>query len=528
MVRKYRMLAINILLATGLFMLVLFAGQYFEGHVDGFVLVAAVLSAVMFFLVIHGYGVYRQVRARQHTADLISDALSGNAAEVDLVSPDIPTCWQERACYFKQCPVYGREHMRCWLVDGTFCRGEVDGSFPEKMDYCYECTVFQTAVDESPAREMEERFYGLMYLLNDREKKVEKLYRGSEVHREMLEFLLNLSRKALSSLELDALLELVAKQMSGEIADFAAFFIIDKDGKLRLHAGDGFREGSIPRLVVDGGTDFVQLAMAGERIMTSSNIDNEPWIVAQFLERKVPTSVIGVPLINRGQKLGLLLAGNFQRESYSDFDKQVMQVAADQIAMAVSNASMYASVSLEAATDGLTGLTNHRSFFEVLDKELGRSSRYGHPVSLIMADIDNFKDFNDAYGHPQGDKVLSEVASVIRNSVRIVDTAARYGGEEFAVLLPETPYGTDEDIAGSAMQVAERMRQAVEEHSFEGRPGKRDVRLTISLGVAENPTHAAELVELVNAADSALYRAKDLGRNRVELADESPRRHGVG
>jgi diguanylate cyclase (GGDEF)-like protein len=412
-------------------------------------------------------------------------------------------------------------------VDGTFCRGEIGGDFPDKLEYCYQCEVFKTAVDDDPVREMEERFYGLMYLLGDREHQVEEMYQGSELQRQMLEFLLNLSRKALSSLELDALLELVVSQVVGKVADFAVFFIVDKDGNLELHASKGFREGVYPRLIVEGGIDFVQSVIDGEDLKTSSDLVDEPWVEAQFLQEKMPTSIIGVPLVSQERKLGLLLAGTFRKEPYSDFDKQVIQVASDQIALAVSNARMYASVSRMAATDGLTGLSNHRSFFETVEKELGRSRRYGHPLSVIMADIDNFKDFNDTYGHPQGDKVLSEIAKVIRDSVRSVDTPARYGGEEFAVLLPETSLGTSEDIAGSAMQVAERMRKAVEAHEFEGRPGHRDVRLTISLGIAAHPAHASELSALVNAADEALYRAKDFGRNRVELAKQEQEQPGI-
>lgn len=156
-----------------------------------------------------------------------------------------------------------------------------------------------------------------------------------------------------------------------------------------------------------------------------------------------------------------------------------------------------------AITDPLTGLHNRRYLLEQLEIERERSRRYGVPFSLIILDVDHFKHYNDAHGHPAGDAALRELAHRLLNCVRRLDTVARYGGEEFAVLLPAT------DLA-SAGRTAERMREGVASRSFDHGP------LTVSLGVAYCGSHAKS--DVIAAADVALYRAKSLGRNQVCLA----------
>ena len=164
-------------------------------------------------------------------------------------------------------------------------------------------------------------------------------------------------------------------------------------------------------------------------------------------------------------------------------------------------------------TDGLTGLYNHSHFYARLDEEMKRAERYGHPLSLIISDIDHFKHYNDAHGHPAGDSLLKGVASCIKGNGRGQDLVARYGGEEFSIILPET--GKE-----AAVMVAERVRRCIFEQPFPDKETQPEGNLTISLGVATFPDDAADLKGLVNMADSALYRAKEGGRNRVEAATQ--------
>ena len=167
---------------------------------------------------------------------------------------------------------------------------------------------------------------------------------------------------------------------------------------------------------------------------------------------------------------------------------------------------LHESVSRDAVTDDLTGLSNKRRFRELLGKEAARAYRFRHDLSLLMLDIDNFKQVNDTYGHLQGDIVLRAVADAIAGESRGIDEPARYGGEEFAVVLPET------SLAG-AVALAEAIRQKVREHVFvfEGDA----LRLTISVGAAVLAETDQKAVDLVKRADERLYEAKRAGRDRV-------------
>ena len=166
-----------------------------------------------------------------------------------------------------------------------------------------------------------------------------------------------------------------------------------------------------------------------------------------------------------------------------------------------------------AVTDGLTGLYNHRHFHERLTLEVERSQRSGLPLSLLMLDVDHFKQFNDTFGHPAGDEVLRQLARVLADTRRANDVVARYGGEEFAVILVDTPKFT-------AAKVAERVRERINTHDF-SEAAPRAGKLSASIGVATFPDDGADAETLVRSAEQALYAAKRAGRNRVVLASEA-------
>lgn len=160
-----------------------------------------------------------------------------------------------------------------------------------------------------------------------------------------------------------------------------------------------------------------------------------------------------------------------------------------------------------ATRDGLTGLFNHITFYNMLEDEVARLHRYGTSVSLLMLDLDHFKGINDKYGHVAGDTILKEFGKIIHRLSRSTDKVCRYGGEEITVILPEID-------ADGATVIAERLRSAVESHSFK-LEGGQDISITVSIGVATVPEHADSARELVGVADQALYTAKERGRNRV-------------
>ncbi|MDO8886372.1 sensor domain-containing diguanylate cyclase [Candidatus Oleimmundimicrobium sp.] len=198
--------------------------------------------------------------------------------------------------------------------------------------------------------------------------------------------------------------------------------------------------------------------------------------------------------------------------SLSEEDFELITVVATQMAIAVENSILYEMTKRLATTDGLTGLYNYRYFRNKLSGELSRASRYNRPLSLIMLDLDDFKSYNDTYGHPQGDKLLRKIAKILTGNCRGSDIVARYGGEEFVVILPET----DEQ---GAFSVAEKVRQAVKEYRFiDGQ--KRNKHITISLGVAQNSDKLSGPKDLVKKADEALYKSKQEGKNRTTVGSD--------
>ena len=164
-----------------------------------------------------------------------------------------------------------------------------------------------------------------------------------------------------------------------------------------------------------------------------------------------------------------------------------------------------------AITDGLTHLYNSRYFYSQLDREIDRSNRYRHPLSLLLLDIDHFKHYNDTFGHLEGDKVLLRMGKIIRDSLRTMDSGFRYGGEEFIVLLPET------DLK-DALVVADRIQSELATAPFSPDPGLPARFVTASIGISQYLPHE-DPKRFIGRADAAMYRSKKDGRNRISLED---------
>jgi diguanylate cyclase (GGDEF)-like protein len=209
--------------------------------------------------------------------------------------------------------------------------------------------------------------------------------------------------------------------------------------------------------------------------------------------------------------VGVISIARRDRE-FTDQERDLFAYLAGQATLSIENVDLHETVQQQAVTDELTGLFNVRQFHSRLDNEIDRAERFGTPLSLVMLDIDKFKAVNDTYGHQQGDRVLVEVARVLRRLSRDVDLPARYGGEEMAVILPQT------DLGGAELG-AERMRAAIEAMQIPRLDGGGMLPITASFGVASFPAQAPDKMALIAAADAALYRAKRGGRNRVERAE---------
>jgi diguanylate cyclase (GGDEF)-like protein len=195
-------------------------------------------------------------------------------------------------------------------------------------------------------------------------------------------------------------------------------------------------------------------------------------------------------------------------DSFDDEQRMAASSLASHATIALENARLHRIVERQALVDGLTGIANRRQCEDALTTEIAQADRLGTPLTLVLADLDDFKRVNDIHGHAVGDDVLREFAAVLRSTLRESDLAGRWGGEEFLLLLPGA------DVEGGA-QLAERVRTALSERSFLGRDGDV-VNVTCSFGVAQHRVSGTER-ELFAAADQALYRAKRDGKNRVEL-----------
>jgi diguanylate cyclase (GGDEF)-like protein/PAS domain S-box-containing protein len=222
-------------------------------------------------------------------------------------------------------------------------------------------------------------------------------------------------------------------------------------------------------------------------------------------------SSINYPLIWKGQLLGVMAFDADKVRTFTEKELTLFETIANQVALAIYNAKLFSSLERLSTIDELTQIYNYRHFIKSLSKELKRAQRNHGTFGILMIDVDYFKNYNDTLGHPQGDKLLKELAMKICNSVRSYDVVARYGGEEFAVILADC---SEED----AFKVAEKIRKNVEKTDFFGRINQPGGNFTVSIGLAMfNESITKE--QLIEVADQALYKAKQSGRNKVAIAN---------
>lgn len=247
-----------------------------------------------------------------------------------------------------------------------------------------------------------------------------------------------------------------------------------------------------------------------------NDIERDSRVASPNRPRFRTKSFISLPLKDHQRLVGVLnLADKQDGNSFTETDLTLVQSFAGQAVTMIDRAAVLeraGQLETLSVTDPLTGLYNRRFLETRLEEERSRSQRQGQSFCLILADLDNFKIYNDICGHLAGDKALRKAANLMRRSAREMDLVVRYGGEEFCLILPVTS-------KKESLFVAERLRRAIESDAFPGETNLPLGRLTVSLGVAAFPEDGDSIHDLIHAADLALYRAKDLGRNRTVLYD---------
>lgn len=222
-------------------------------------------------------------------------------------------------------------------------------------------------------------------------------------------------------------------------------------------------------------------------------------------------SEVCFPMIIAGTPEGVL--GVAPEPTLTDHQRSVLSAAAALLAVSLKNAELFREIRENSVRDGLTGCFNRTHAIEVLDAELRRARRSKLPLSLLMFDLDNFKNINDRHGHLCGDAVLAAIGAIMKAELRGSDVKCRYGGDEFMVILPDTP-------VGGARQVSDNLRRAIAERPVVWNDGQ--ITVTASFGITAVNTADHDPRSAIARADSALYRAKQVGRNAIQVEEQTP------
>ena len=307
-----------------------------------------------------------------------------------------------------------------------------------------------------------------------------------------------------------ALIDLMAE--FNQVMQLAAVLQRLSFGLSRFFAGDGVAiwirasQGQF-ELAVKVAEDFPSSLNPHDRWVATVMAGDAGLLLPFWLDREMPC--MAAPLLDaQGQRIGIVALTSRRRPAYTVEDGAFLRTVIGHAAMAIQNATMYEFIDTLSRIDPLTGLHNRREFDRLLQQELAIAIQSGQRVSLIMADIDHFKQVNDRFGHQEGDRALQQMARLIQQVPRRArDASFRIGGEEFAVLMGDT------DKSG-AIAVSESLREVTQGAKLL----PNDEAMTVSLGVATFPDDGQDAATLIAAADGALYQAKSGGRNRVNAA----------
>jgi len=299
---------------------------------------------------------------------------------------------------------------------------------------------------------------------------------------------------------------------------FASLYILDEANNI-LHLHKHNHPFLINKIVSlnKTPTPLMVMAVRSKELILVPDIDTHKQPIIKksqraFADNYQTNNCAVVPLICQDRVVGVLnLADKMDGNGFESEDIALIELFSQLIGASIGNIKLFERTQRQAITDGLTSLVNHKAFYEVLEKELWRSRRYGGQISLIMVDVDNLKKINDVHGHRAGDKVIKEISKRIKKCIRQIDTAARYGGDEFAVILINT------SIIDASV-VAKRMLDAVSKAPTSW--NNEEIELSISVGLCQYDAQGTP-EDITSRSDQALYLAKQAGKNTVRVFDPS-------
>lgn len=327
--------------------------------------------------------------------------------------------------------------------------------------------------------------------------------------------LFDIVRASASEQALDAVLGDIATRVGKalHLRECMLFLVDEETRRLTLRAAYGFEQPGelLERIVLFDEDALGKVAQFGDSIV----IDDLADLGGETLWEPIAQtgSMAILPVVHHGATTGVMAATRSDTRAFSGIDTGLLEAISDQLGLAIRHTQLFDELRRGSQHDDLTGLGNRRLLRIRLEDELHRAERFGQAVSVLAIDIDYFKALNDRHGHPTGDASLRKLAGLMTRNLRRIDTIARIGGEEFVVLLPRTNL---DEAAG----VAEKLRSMVEGTEFPGGEGQPGGTLTVSVGVAALRSEETG-ADLLARADSALYEAKDRGRNRVVKASQA-------
>jgi len=357
-------------------------------------------------------------------------------------------------------------------------------------------------------------FRGITRDITERKEAEEEIKRYSR----RVQALYTVAQAVSRSLDIDKLLTQSLKATLDVVnTDVGGIYFSDlQAGSLTLKAHSGLSQdciGSIELINLD--EEEIKLAMEShqpvlelEKVFKKTNLKT----VTAAMKKDGLQAYVTVPLWSRGTPLGSLMIADHREHHFSPDELDLLSAIGTEIAVGIENALLLQRTKELSLTDELTGLYNRRHFYETLDSELYRTLRDGRPFSLVMLDLDGFKEYNDKFGHSLGDSILQSFAQTLRSTLRKSDTPFRYGGDEFAIILPATD-------ANRAKQVIDRIRAKWLKNPEAHHP-TLETPLGFSAGIAQFPENAETADALVFLADSALYYAKREGGYRATLVSD--------